>query len=173
MNSKFYIDQSWIERAKAVTLRRFLPERNFCRQLSRCTDQQPVSLYKQRVLTLLITGGCWILTNRWVRLSSHRISSVAQRLRQPIQLRTGRPTLHHPNFFKAQSNPGRNKPDKVINPIYYLQVKTYPSWNKHQHILEPTNLCRMVIAAFLVLQILRVFNVIRRVQFTKDTAGIV
>ena len=36
-----------------------------------------------------------------------------------------------------------------------------------------TDLCRVVIAAFLVLQILRVFNVIRRVQFTRDSPAVV
>ena len=36
-----------------------------------------------------------------------------------------------------------------------------------------TDLCRVVIAAFLVLQILRVFNVVRRVQFTRDSPAVV
>ena len=46
-------------------------------------------------------------------------------------------------------------------------------WIFTKHGYQSTDLCRVVIAAFLVHQILRVFNVIRRVQFTRDTAAVV
>ena len=52
------------------------------------------------------------------------------------------------------------------NNIYILELNT-------KHVFRPTDLCRVVIAAFLVHQITRVFNVISRAQFTRYAAAVV